>query len=129
VVLANLDPTLEPQAPPEDAGSLLEYFDFGLTPQEVAALLTDGNDRPDRRAAETAMVALVYEAGPAPCPGRRCVVDACRRGRERSPSDRRQRGQQHLTRPLDGRLRRGDRDDQVISVLDAPSSGGSCVRR
>lgn len=35
---------------------------------QALALLTDGNDRPDRRAAETAMVALVYEAGPSALP-------------------------------------------------------------
>lgn len=61
VVIANLDPTLERQAPPEDPGELLEYFDFGLTTQEVAALMTSGNDRPDRTAAEAALLALVDE--------------------------------------------------------------------
>ena len=30
VLIANLDPTLERQAPPEDPGQLLEYFEFGL---------------------------------------------------------------------------------------------------
>jgi predicted DsbA family dithiol-disulfide isomerase len=61
VVIANLDPTLERQAPPEDPGALLEYFDFGLTTQEVAALMTRGNDRPDRTAAEAALLAVVDE--------------------------------------------------------------------
>jgi predicted DsbA family dithiol-disulfide isomerase len=61
VVIANLDPTLERKAPPEDPGALLEYFDFGLTTQEVAALMTRGNDRPDRSGAEAALLALVYE--------------------------------------------------------------------
>jgi hypothetical protein len=61
VVIANLDPALERQAPPEDPGALLEYFDFGLTTQEVAALMTHGNDRPDRTAAEAALLALVDE--------------------------------------------------------------------
>jgi hypothetical protein len=61
VLIANLDPTLERQAPPEDPGELLEYFDFGLTTQEVAALMTGGNDRPDRTAAEAALLALVDE--------------------------------------------------------------------
>jgi len=61
VVIANLDPTLERQAPPEDPGVLLEYFDFGLTTQEVAALMTRGNDLPDRAAAESALLALVSE--------------------------------------------------------------------
>jgi hypothetical protein len=61
VLIANLDPTLDRQAPPEDPGPLLEYFEFGLTTQEVAALLTRGNDRPDRSAAEAALLALVSE--------------------------------------------------------------------
>jgi hypothetical protein len=61
VVIANLDPTLERKAPPDDAGALLDYFDGGLTTQEVAALLTRGNDRPDRTAAENALLALVDE--------------------------------------------------------------------
>jgi hypothetical protein len=61
VVIANLDPTLERKAPPEDPGELLQYFDFGLTTQEVAALMTHGNDRPDRPLAEAALLALVYE--------------------------------------------------------------------
>jgi hypothetical protein len=61
VVIVNLDPTLERKAPPEDPQALLEYFDFGLTTQEVAALMTQGNDRPDRQAAEAALLALVYE--------------------------------------------------------------------
>jgi DSBA-like thioredoxin domain len=61
VVIANLDPTLERKAPPEDPGALLESFDFGLSTQEVAALMTHGNDRPDRMAAESALLALVAE--------------------------------------------------------------------
>lgn len=59
VLIANLDPTLERHAPPEDPAPLLEHFEDGLTTQEVAALLTHGNDAPDRRAAETALVELV----------------------------------------------------------------------
>jgi predicted DsbA family dithiol-disulfide isomerase len=61
VVIANLGPTLERQAPPEDPGPLLDYFDFGLTTQEVAAVMACGNDRPDRLAAETALVELVAD--------------------------------------------------------------------
>ena len=61
VVIVNLDPTLERKAPPEDPHALLEYFDFGLTTQEVAALMTAGNDLPDRQAAESALLALVDE--------------------------------------------------------------------
>ena len=61
VVIANLDPTLQRNTPPQDPGPLLRYFDFGLTTQEVAALMAGGNDRPDRTAAETALMALVSE--------------------------------------------------------------------
>jgi hypothetical protein len=61
VLIANLDPTLERHPPPEDPGELLEYFDSGLTTQEVAALMTSGNDRPDRTAAEARLLALVDE--------------------------------------------------------------------
>jgi protein-disulfide isomerase-like protein with CxxC motif len=59
VVIANLDPSLERQAPPADPGPLLEYFDLGLTTQEVAAIMARGNDRPDRLAAEAALLELV----------------------------------------------------------------------
>ncbi len=61
VLVANLDPTLERQAPPEDPAELLEYFSFGLTTQEVALLLTAGNDLPDRHGAERALLALAVE--------------------------------------------------------------------
>jgi len=61
VLIANLDPTLERKAPPDDPAALLEYFDSGLTTQEVAALMSRGNDQPDRPAAEDALLALVYE--------------------------------------------------------------------
>jgi DSBA-like thioredoxin domain len=61
VLIANLDPTLDRQAPPENPGPLLEYFEFGLTTQEVAALMTRGNDRPDRSAAEAALLELVAD--------------------------------------------------------------------
>ena len=61
VLVANLDPTLERRAAPEDPAELLEHFGFGLTSQEVAALLTVGNDVPDRAAAERALLGLVAE--------------------------------------------------------------------
>jgi predicted DsbA family dithiol-disulfide isomerase len=61
VLVANLDPTLDRHQPPEDPAALLEYFEFGLTTQEVAACMAHGNDRPDRTAAEAALVELVDE--------------------------------------------------------------------
>jgi 2-hydroxychromene-2-carboxylate isomerase len=61
VLVANLDPTLERKAPPEDIAELLEHFSSGLTTQEVAALMTVSNDLPDRPAAERALLGLVAE--------------------------------------------------------------------
>ena len=59
VLVANLDPTLHREPPPETPEPLLERFPGGLTTQEVAQLLTPNNGVPDRRAAEAAMVGLV----------------------------------------------------------------------
>ncbi len=59
VLVANLDPTLHRQPPPETPEPLLERFDDGLTTQEVAVLMTSGNDAPDRAAAESALLELV----------------------------------------------------------------------
>jgi predicted DsbA family dithiol-disulfide isomerase len=59
VLVANLDPTLRRAAPPETPEPLLAAFPGGLTTQEVAALMTNGNDAPDRRAAEAALIELV----------------------------------------------------------------------
>lgn len=59
VLIANLDPTLDRQPPPDTPEPLLERFPDGLTTQEVAALLTDGNDAPDREGAEAALLELV----------------------------------------------------------------------
>lgn len=61
VLVANLDPTLQRNQPPEAAGPLLEYFPWGLTTQEVAALLAGNNTLPDRAAAERALLGLVGE--------------------------------------------------------------------
>jgi 2-hydroxychromene-2-carboxylate isomerase len=59
VLIVNLDPTLHREPPPETPAPLLERFRDGLTTQEVAALLAHGNDRPDRMAAEAALIELV----------------------------------------------------------------------
>ena len=59
VLICNLDPTLERRPAPDTPAPLLEYFDEGLTTQEVALLLARGNDAPDRVAAETALIELV----------------------------------------------------------------------
>src|SRR5579859_3584168 len=59
VLIANLDPTLERRPPPETPAPLIDFFTHGLTTQEVAALMTQGNDAPDRQAAEAALLELV----------------------------------------------------------------------
>jgi protein-disulfide isomerase-like protein with CxxC motif len=61
VLIANLDPGLTRQPPPDTPAPLLNHFTGGLTTQEVAALLTASNDAPDRKAAETALLELVAE--------------------------------------------------------------------
>jgi predicted DsbA family dithiol-disulfide isomerase len=59
VLIANIDPTLHRELPPETPEPLLERFPAGLTTQEVAQLLTPNNGVADRPAAEAAMVELV----------------------------------------------------------------------
>jgi predicted DsbA family dithiol-disulfide isomerase len=61
VLVANLDPGLTRQPPPATPAPLLNHFTGGLTTQEVAALMTAGNDAPDRKAAEAALLELVAE--------------------------------------------------------------------
>jgi 2-hydroxychromene-2-carboxylate isomerase len=58
VLIANLNPDLHREPPPERPEPLLRRFPDGLTTQEVAALLTEGNDAPDRAAAEAALLEL-----------------------------------------------------------------------
>jgi predicted DsbA family dithiol-disulfide isomerase len=59
VLVANLDSTIERQQPPETPAPLLERFPDGLTTQEVAALMTRGNDAPDRTGAEVELLEMV----------------------------------------------------------------------
>ena len=61
VLVANLDPTLRREPPPETPEPLLERFPLGLTTQEVAACLAAGNDPPDRPEAESALLELVAD--------------------------------------------------------------------
>jgi predicted DsbA family dithiol-disulfide isomerase len=62
VLVANIDPKLQREPPPEEPAPLLERFPDGLTTQEVAALLAQGNDKPDRAAAEAALLELLGAA-------------------------------------------------------------------
>ena len=59
VLVTNLDPGLHREPPPPTPAPLLERFSSGLTSQEVALLMTDGNDAPDREGAEAALLELV----------------------------------------------------------------------
>jgi hypothetical protein len=61
VIVANLIPDGERREPPENPLELLTAFPGGLTTQEVAQLLTRGNDAPDRLDAEVAMLRLVAD--------------------------------------------------------------------
>src|SRR4051794_22311683 len=64
VLLANMDPTLRREPPPEHPAPLLERFSDGLTTAEVAKLLADGPDCvPDSAAAEHALIALEASGG------------------------------------------------------------------
>jgi protein-disulfide isomerase-like protein with CxxC motif len=58
VLIANLDPTLERQAPPEEPLDALTRFPGGLVTQEVAAIMAHNNEVPDRVAAERALIEL-----------------------------------------------------------------------
>ena len=59
VLVANLDPDMRRAAPPEGPEPLLARYPEGLVTQEVTALLVNGNDAPDRRAAEGALLRLL----------------------------------------------------------------------
>jgi 2-hydroxychromene-2-carboxylate isomerase len=59
VLIANLDPTLERQAPPEDPLQALLSFPAGLVTQELAAIMAHNNVAADREAAERALIELV----------------------------------------------------------------------
>ena len=59
ILVANLDPHLHREPPPETPAPLLERWGDGLTTQEVAALLAGNNEAPDRAAAEAALLELV----------------------------------------------------------------------
>jgi protein-disulfide isomerase-like protein with CxxC motif len=68
VVIANLDPALPRREPPASVEEALAAFSYGLTTQEVAALMARRNEPPDRRAAEEALIDLAAEGGCARLP-------------------------------------------------------------
>lgn len=59
VLIANLDPTLAREQPPEDPLDALRRFPAGLVTQELAAIMAHNNEEPDRAATESALVALL----------------------------------------------------------------------
>jgi protein-disulfide isomerase-like protein with CxxC motif len=61
VLIANLDPALERRAAPEAPLQALAAFPGGLVTQEVAAIMAQNNQSPDRAEAEGALIELVGE--------------------------------------------------------------------
>ena len=61
VVIANLDTTLARREPAEDPLAALRELPGGLCTQEVAAIMAQNNQRPDREAAERALIELSSE--------------------------------------------------------------------
>jgi protein-disulfide isomerase-like protein with CxxC motif len=61
VIVANLDPTLEREPPPDSPLPALQRFPHGLVTQEVAAIMAGNLQAPDRAAAEDALIELVGE--------------------------------------------------------------------
>jgi protein-disulfide isomerase-like protein with CxxC motif len=59
VLVANLDTTLERHDPPEQAIDALRAFPEGLVTQELAAIMAQNNQLPDRDAAERALIELL----------------------------------------------------------------------
>lgn len=61
VIVANLDPALERRSAATDPLLALKEFPTGLTTAEVAAIMAQNNQAPDREAAERALLELVGE--------------------------------------------------------------------
>ena len=63
ILVANLNPNLDRRPAPENVVALLTHFPDGLSTQEVAALMCEGNDSPDRASAEAALLEGVAAGG------------------------------------------------------------------
>jgi 2-hydroxychromene-2-carboxylate isomerase len=61
VLIANMDPRPPRRPAPDDPLEALSELAWGLTTQEVAAIMARGNDAPDRAAAEDALIGLVAD--------------------------------------------------------------------
>jgi predicted DsbA family dithiol-disulfide isomerase len=57
-IIANLGPDLKRHEAPEEPLEALALYPGGLSTQEVAAIMTDGNDSPDRAGAEKELLKL-----------------------------------------------------------------------
>jgi 2-hydroxychromene-2-carboxylate isomerase len=68
VCVANLEPGIRREAPPDGPEPLLRRFTDGLTTQEVAVVLARDNDDPDREAAELALLELAADGRAARIP-------------------------------------------------------------
>ena len=83
VLVANLDPTLERQAPPEDAARRAAPVSRRARHAEVAAIMTQNNQLPDRDAAERALIELAGAGERAPRGARRRRALAARSREQR----------------------------------------------
>jgi 2-hydroxychromene-2-carboxylate isomerase len=61
VLIANLDPALRCEPPPDGPLPLLERFPYGLSTREVSTMLAPRNEPPDDAGTLAALVALVAE--------------------------------------------------------------------
>ena len=61
VLISNLDPRIERRAAATDPADVIAAFPTGVTTQEVAAIMTSGNDAIDRTRAELALLELVAD--------------------------------------------------------------------
>jgi 2-hydroxychromene-2-carboxylate isomerase len=68
VLIANLDPALPRRDAPADPLEALAELPYGLSTQEVAAVMTNGNDAVDRAGAEEALIGLVASGAVARLP-------------------------------------------------------------
>jgi predicted DsbA family dithiol-disulfide isomerase len=60
-MVANVGPDLKRHAVPEDPLEALALYPGGLSTQELATIMTDGNDSPDRAATEKSLIAMLGE--------------------------------------------------------------------
>jgi 2-hydroxychromene-2-carboxylate isomerase len=68
LAVANLDRSLVRRDAPDDPLEALKAMPYGLTTQEVAAVMARGNEAPDRAAAEDALIGLVADGAVARLP-------------------------------------------------------------